>query len=177
MTPGKGLMVWVYVIFAISLTGVSLRLVTGDDDWWILKKVGDALTVIPVLQTLSIYDRISTSQAAHPGRGTVMSQAIRILELYVAVVHLTDILIRGLKILEIADYTHHVIYFSMYSTSNHYAVFTRILTHSMLLNVMDEGSACFTPQGGAPEAENSNSEEESPPAVVDVESEIVMLIN
>ena len=162
-TPGRGLVRWMYLICAVSVVGVALRVVTDQVDFWVLKKCGDALTFVPVLRTLRLYDRVSTVEAACPGRGPILSQILLVIECYCLVVHSSDIALRVLKIAGVVDWTQHVFYHSMYSTSNHYAVCTRLLGHSILLNVIDESSTCCPrttqPAEEEAETEESNTEE------------------
>lgn len=155
---GKGLTKWLFIVVALTWVGVILRCINDQDDWWIFKKVADAITFVPVVQTILLYNKATTSGAPHPGRGTALSQVALVIEWYCLLVHCADIAVRLLKVAGVGDWTDRAVSVAMYSHNNHYAVFIRIFIHSILMNTIDEGSAVVRMHGD--DDENGGGAEE-----------------
>jgi hypothetical protein len=154
--PGKGLEPWIYAVIGFSLFGCATNIYTGNDIWWIWKKIADALSFVPVRQTMLWYNSLTAGQARYPNRGNVLSQILMVSEYYSLLSCLADITAKCCVILQIMDerwilepfvqgiYIHVL-----------FAAYTRILCHSILLNYLDEYSHFHptpSPIGGGIEA-------------------------
>lgn len=138
--PGRGLQVWVVAYAILSLLGFSLIVYTGDERFWIFKKIADVISVIPVLRTLQWYNMVTTGQARYPGRGPVLSQVMALCEYFTTGFHLVDALSKVcafLGIIDMTDPTTKLILKGFYS-GTHYIVYLRVLCHSIFLNYIDE---------------------------------------
>lgn len=144
--PGFGLQPWMYAIAVLILMGCYLRIMTGNDVYWILKKVGDSLSVVPVYQTLALYEQRqqqpTTSQPSNvrfrPYTWSVPSQLIMSAEFVDLVTHLIAI---GKKILLFTHATTREHPWVVGSSDSHvYVQHLRILCHGIFLNQLDEQS-------------------------------------
>lgn len=152
-SPGLGLMPWLYANNCLTITGVVLRIWTGDKKMWIFKKVADAISFIPVYQTLGMYNQFQTGQAVrYPGRGTMLSQIVMCGEFYALFAHSTDI---GIKLLLMGGIDPKMEKMNLVKglyADNTFAVYSRLLCHSILLNTLDEMSGMYeirTTEGNA----------------------------
>lgn len=55
--PGKSLQAWIFAVIALDLAAIVLA-TTVMPQFWTLKKLGDALLGIPVIQTVNLYRRV-----------------------------------------------------------------------------------------------------------------------
>lgn len=137
---GKGLQGWVYVIALCNFSAVVLRVfVTNNQDTWVIKKVGDALSFIPIIRTMRMYNSITTVGGDYPGRGSVLSQLVVIVEYYNFLSQGADIFLKVLHIAGIVDtaFIKSPLIKGLMQ-HNHVAFYLRILCHSILLNTLDE---------------------------------------
>jgi len=140
---GKGLMPWVYLIMTLSLSGNILASMFEDQRtinhyFWIIKKIAEALSFIPVDQTLQMLSKAMPA-APRSKRGSVLVQMVYVGEYYALLAHITDICCRLYIVFNIADGTKTAIHTEWtLSMNNHFAIFTRILCHSVFLNLLDE---------------------------------------
>ena len=137
--PGKALQPWIYAVSILSSLGLVFR-AAGRKEYWIFKKIGDALTFIPVRRTLIMYNSVSTSRARYSGRGSVLSQIVMIGEYYSLFANLTDIGTKFTVIVGLVEYStmaRSTFIKGLYE-DNSFAMFSRILLHSILINVLDE---------------------------------------
>ena len=148
---GRGLNGWIYGVAFVNLLGVTGRVFLHSNDLWVFKKIGDMLTFFPVVQTLTLYNSITSAAARYPGRGIILSQMVLIGEYYCVLSHGADVVTKlaslvGLKSL----FYNKEIYKAIYH-NNGYAAFFRILCHGILLNVLDENSVVqqTSPQASA----------------------------
>uniref|UniRef100_A0A7S3P6P0 Uncharacterized protein n=1 Tax=Amphora coffeiformis TaxID=265554 RepID=A0A7S3P6P0_9STRA len=93
-SPGQALMPWVKLFIGLSAVGVLVRVATGDKRIWIIKKIADVLSSIPVMNTLRMYNSITNSQTRYPARGSALSQCITVAECNALFSHSADIAIR-----------------------------------------------------------------------------------
>lgn len=150
--PGMGLNKWMYAVIVLALSGTLSRIQFGND-WWILKKVADVLVFFPTVNTIRIYNSVSNSGGQYPGRGTVLAQVVMIMEYCALVSSLADVALKTMSIIEIAKWSSTIFAKSIYD-GNTYAIWTRIMGHSILLNVLDEST--FQQVGG--ESQSSGSD-------------------
>ncbi len=76
--PGKDLQVWLYAISILALMG-TICSVTISPQYWALKRLGDALSCIPVLKTINLYDKIMTRN--HVLDSQITLQTLRVMEI------------------------------------------------------------------------------------------------
>lgn len=157
--PGKGLEPWIYATAALGLLGFCTKLYTGNDSWWIWKKIADALSFYPVRQTLIWYNAFITSQARYPGRGSALSQVVMIGEYYALLACAMDIttkILLLLGILEAEEWSKSVLFISFYKNTV-FAIYTRCLCHSILINVLDETHYFYVIQEPDPAVDRSST--------------------
>ncbi len=161
--PGKALEPWIYAVIGLSLFACCANIYTGDDIWWIWKKIADVLSFFPVRQTIIWYNSLTTGQAKYPNRGNVLSQILMVSEYYSVISCLGDIAAKSLVILNIMDESWigrpfvQGIYINVL-----FATYTRILCHSIMLNFLDEQSHFVVTPPDDPDNESPTSTDESP---------------
>ena len=154
--PGKALMPWIKFSLAFTMLGVIFRIFTDNAQLWIFKKVADIASFIPVSRTLRLYNSITTPQGGvqYPGRGSVLAQIVLVAEYYALFANVTDTLSKAAQLTGLIDETFlkTALMKGMYM-DNLFAMYTRILCHSILLNVLDEAynlsSASTAPASGS----------------------------
>lgn len=140
--PGQALQPWVHLFIGLSVMFCLLNILSNDNrHTWILKKMADILSFIPVTQTLRLYNHVTTSQTSYPGRGSVLAQVVFVGEYYALFGHSADLIIRTLGLLGwIAD--PHVFRKTPLAQGLYanilFAGYFRVLCHSILLNILDE---------------------------------------
>lgn len=138
---GRGLSGWIYGVALVNLMGVTGRVFFNSDDLWVFKKIGDMLTFFPVVQTLTLYNSITSAAARYPGRGIILSQMVLIGEYYCVLSHGADVVTKLASLFGFNDLFYDKdVYMAIYH-NNGYAAFFRILCHGIMLNVLDENSA------------------------------------
>lgn len=88
--PGRDLLPWMYGILGLNIMGVSLTSIYHKTAFWSIKRLGDALSVPPVLFTLRTYDAVVgfaqqqqqnlRSTPTGPGKGCILSQVLQAVE-------------------------------------------------------------------------------------------------
>mmetsp|Transcript_21155 Transcript_21155/g.38298 ORF Transcript_21155/g.38298 Transcript_21155/m.38298 type:complete len:309 (+) Transcript_21155:221-1147(+) len=163
---GKGLEVWLYVVAALCFSGISLELVGFTDDIWMLKKIGDCLTFFPVTRTVALYNTITHPSGNYPGRGTVLSQIILVVEWYSLFAHGSDAIA---KFLHMVGLMEDDFYWNSLMRGlrghNLFASLVRIMCHSIFLNVLDESyqlrNASTSSQSDGPSSRRGSTESNS----------------
>uniref|UniRef100_A0A7S3L2X1 Uncharacterized protein n=1 Tax=Amphora coffeiformis TaxID=265554 RepID=A0A7S3L2X1_9STRA len=173
-SPGQILQPWIISFAALNTLAVVSRIITGNENFWLFKKLADTLSFIPVMRTLKMYSRVTHSQTRYAGRGSVLSQTVVVAEYFA-------LLMNGLdtcsKLLFLFGFLSNESLKSaelkgMYGT-NVYSFYTRILCHGILLNALDEtyiiglsssAAACDdetrgTPSSSAPHTTRTSSSE------------------
>ena len=143
-----GLMPWIYAITGLSLMGALPVFMMEGLNLWIFKKIADVISFFPVYRTLKVYNSITTIGGRYPGRGSVLSQVVLVSEFYSLLAHTTDIAVKALRLSGHIDNTTTEWIKGIY-LDNHFAAYTRILCHSVLLNVLDETYHCHTENNGS----------------------------
>lgn len=138
--PGKALMPWVWLFAGLTAVGVVCRVATGDIRTWVFKKMADALSFFPVMNTLRMYNSVTHSQTIYSGRGSVLTQVVVVAEYLSVLVHGSDVLLKSLDWMGViprefakSPFVEDGVHSTMY-----YASFFRVLCHSILLNILDE---------------------------------------
>ena len=131
--PGLNLMIWVYLVLFLNILGCIVVEVTGDQKYWGIKKLGDALSFPPVYKTLTLYSSIMTQGGRYPGRGDMTGQTLMIVE-YLAV---TATLLSAFGYFGINDPDYKATMAS-FRVVGSFANMTRVLCHAMLMNSKDE---------------------------------------
>lgn len=166
-SPGQTLQPWILSIATLNALSVVARIVTGKTELWVFKKLADALSFIPVMRTLQLYNRVTNSQTRYAGRGSVLSQVVAVSEYVSLMMNGADALSKMLFLVGILsqETLQSTPVKGMYGT-NLYAGYFRILCHGILLNVLDEAytigassssSSGSPPGGGGASRDNSSS--------------------
>ena len=143
-----GLMPWIYAITGLSLMGALPVFMMEGLNLWIFKKIADVISFFPVYRTLKVYNSITTIGGRYPGRGSVLSQVVLVSEFYALIAHSTDVLVKALYFVDMIESEKSKLLKGLY-LDNHFALYTRILCHSVLLNVLDETYHCHTENSGS----------------------------
>ena len=118
-----------------------------------LTKVADSLSFFPVTRTLTLYNQVTTSRVQYPGRGSALSQVVLVAEYFALMAFTADVASKILGFMGVltADQLNSTTSPTMAGiyTLNVFAMYTRVLCHSILLNALDEayviGSATMSP--------------------------------
>jgi hypothetical protein len=160
--PGQALEGWLQLIAVLSMMGAILRVATGNRQLWILTKIANCLSFIPVTRTLTLYNSVTNSQVRYPGRGSVVSQVVLVVEYFALLVYLADgasklLGLLGLVSKEQLNSSSSPIMAGIYATDV-LATYTRVLCHSILLNVLDEAYTIGSASAPTDDAESQNCE-------------------
>ena len=168
--PGEVFTTWVKVVAVLSFSGAVLRIMV-DRKYWVLTKIADALSFIPVTQTLALYTSVTHSTARYAGRGAVLSQMALVVEYFALFAHTADGMSKVLGLLGFV--TRYQLNSSTSPTmvtvyaATRFATYLRVLCHSILLNSLDEaysiGSLATSSYQSVPRQEqNGHDDNESP---------------
>ena len=64
--PGDNLLIWVYLVFVMTFTGVVLSAQVSPN-LWAIKRLGESLCSIPTIKTINLYRRITNHPANAAG--------------------------------------------------------------------------------------------------------------
>lgn len=76
--PGRDLQPWLYAILVFGLLG-TIGSIAISPEYWALKRFGDALSCIPVLKTIALYDKVMTRNHILDSQITI--QTLRVMEM------------------------------------------------------------------------------------------------
>ena len=139
--PGQVLQGWIKAIAALSMAGAFFR-VTVDRKFWLLTKIAGSLSFFPVTRTMTLYNSVTNVRVVYPGRGSILSQVVMVSEYFALFANLADASSKILGLLglvtqeQLNSKTSPTIA-GIYATSL-FTMYTRVLCHSILLNVLDE---------------------------------------
>ena len=68
------LMPWIFIVSIFSIGAMVLP------NAWFLKKIGNALSGVPVILTMRLYDSVVCADSVHRGRGNILSQTLVMVE-------------------------------------------------------------------------------------------------
>lgn len=186
--PGEIFTNWVKAVAALSCLGAFLR-ITVDRKYWVLTKIADTLSFIPVTQTLALYASVTHSASRYRGRGAVLSQIALVVEYFALAAHTADGLSKILGLLEFV--TRYQLNSSTSPTmvtvyaATRFATYLRVFCHSILLNSLDEAysigsaAASYQPanQDASDDKESASSRRRGPlvETISDEEEALVVL--
>ena len=75
--PGRDLLMWLYAILCCDIAGIALSILVNPR-FWAIKRVGDALSCIPVLKTINLYDTVMSRNRILDSQVTL--QTLRVIE-------------------------------------------------------------------------------------------------
>ena len=161
--PGQALEPWVKIFICFSSMGFLVRIATGDKRTWIIKKVADVLSFIPVMNTLRMYNKLTNSQTRYLGRGSVLSQCVTVCEYNALFSHSADIAIRIFGLLGVlpGGFTKTPLAQGLYAHIL-FAGYLRVLCHSILLNILDEAYTIGSTSSGPDPSSESRSRSSTP---------------
>ena len=129
------------VLAVLTFVAVVLRIWSGNQEFWVFKKTADVLSFIPVVRTLKLYNTITSPHGSvrYPGRGSVLSQVVVVAEYYALFANGTDAFTKLANISGLlSDDVLKSTFIRGLNMDNLFAMYTQILCHSILLNVLDE---------------------------------------
>ena len=133
------LMPWIYIVSSFSIGAMVLP------NAWFLKKIGNALSGVPVILTMRLYDSVVSADSVHRARGNILSQTLVMVEYWHIMTQLlcaigyafnsyddNDVIIKNLPNPQI---------FSLLNAFKSIAFpsdWIRLFCHSIMLNRIDE---------------------------------------
>ena len=75
--PGRDLLLWLYVILCFNIAGIVLS-IWFNPKFWAIKRLGDALSCVPVLKTINLYDTVMSRNRVLDSQVTL--QTLRVME-------------------------------------------------------------------------------------------------
>jgi hypothetical protein len=135
--PGQGLKIPLYLAAILSFLGVALSR-TVHPNFWALKKLANAVTARPVIQTLRQYNTFST-HGAH-GRGFVFAQTVVVIEYWHLILQLLCTVAYALN-RHNSGTTEETLLDRILQAIRSIAFaadWTRVLMHATFLNQLDE---------------------------------------
>ena len=189
--PGQNLMPTLYASTALSVMAAILsRLV--HPNFWALRKLGNAMSSIPVLNTLRQFDAVTTRGGIHQGRGTIMSQSVRMVEYWYLVIQLLGVIgflmNNGAKVVVmVQNKASHLMamnesgiqqppepeyqeggqwdqIWSAFRDASFVLDWTRILTHALFINQLDE-LYLSSSSSSSPTSNGDGNDEETAPSL------------
>ena len=139
--PGASLMKPLYLATFLSVTSVIL-VRTTHTNFWCLRKLGSAISAFPVLKTLDMFSRVTTRSAGgteHDGRGSIISQTLKIVEYWFLIIQLLCALGFAFdrnNLPEEYNQIDHVL--SAFREIAFISDWTRICAHAIFINQLDE---------------------------------------
>lgn len=162
-SPGQILQPWIVLFAALNSLAVAARIITGNPNYWIFKKLADTLSFFPVMKTLKLYSQVTHCQTRYSGRGSVLSQMVYVAEYFALVMNGLDTSSKIFVFLGVlsSETLKSVELKGMYGT-NSYASYSRILCHGILLNVLDEAYIIGISSTSGGTTEDASSPSSSP---------------
>ena len=180
--PGANLMTPLYITTILNVLSVVLvRKV--HPNWWSLRKLGNVVSSPPVLDTLKVFNTVTTRGGHHSGRGSILSQSLAIVEYWFLTTQFLCAIGFALdrRLEDPSQETQLDLVLSAFREISFVSEWTRILGHSLFINQLDE-LFLSTPTGGASSHDAATAETTSDDGDdVDIEiaaykSEIVSLV-
>ena len=136
--PGRDLLVWLYAILCCDITGIIISIWVSPK-FWAIKKVGDALTCVPVLKTIYLYDNVMSRNRILDSQVTL--QTLRVMES----INLVAILMAAAGYwFEDASGTVGTLTKNVCGglrLSGIFIIWARVLCHAWMLNMVDESQS------------------------------------
>jgi hypothetical protein len=148
--PGHNLVPWLYWIMLFQVMGVIGSLF--HPKYYAIKKVGDALSCIPILRTLAIYQHVLSGQDSR----VITIQTVQMVERCSLFLLILSSIGYSLVDREVFPTFFHAV-----QVTAGYMVWTRVSFHALLLNLMDEAMNLkqqeMTPSTNSSDPDNSES--------------------
>lgn len=137
--PGADLLQPFYITAALSFSGVFLARTMGPK-FWFLNRLGNVVSVPPVLRTLDKYNSVTSLGGHHAGRGNILCQTLYVVEVWhmvtqllVAIGHF--FLDPNLPLSQYGVWDTTLQGFRQIAFSSGW---TRIIAHAVFINLLDE---------------------------------------
>ena len=136
--PGRDLLVWLYIILCCDIAGIVFS-IWVNPKFWAIKKFGDALTCVPVLKTIFLYDTVMSRNRILDSQVTL--QTLRVMES----INLVAIFMAGAGYwFEDASGTVGTLTKDVcggFRLSGFFILWARVLCHAWMLNMVDESQS------------------------------------
>lgn len=136
--PGANLVRPLYATAFLSVLGVILSR-SVSRNFWCLRKLASVVATPFVLQTLKLYNRVTTVGGHHASRGTLLCQTLATVEYWNFVIQLLSAV--GFAFLnekDYHDYTQWDHLLHSFRDIGFVADWTRVAMHAIFLNLLDE---------------------------------------
>lgn len=157
--PGANLMPYLYASTLLSILA-SILARTTHPNFWALRKLGNAISSVPVVGTLRSFNSVSSRGGFHEGRGTILSQTLMTVEYWYICGQLLAVIgfamNRGPTIGH-DETTQLDELFSAFRKASFVLDWTRILAHAIFMNQLDELHL-----SSSPPSSNGNGNSRSP---------------
>uniref|UniRef100_A0A7S1GP08 Uncharacterized protein n=1 Tax=Cyclophora tenuis TaxID=216820 RepID=A0A7S1GP08_CYCTE len=134
--PGRGLKMWLTCILLLNCAGVIA--VQFDKRLWLIKKLGDALSSIPIIHSLGLYKRIVT----HPANLSSANAQNLIFIHTVLVVEYWGLTVGALSctgvVMDDAKSPIGVHWWLGFRITNIFTAHLRVFIHAIMLNMIDQ---------------------------------------
>lgn len=161
--PGANLIGPLYGTAILSVLGVILsRLV--HPNLWCIKRLGNVVSGPPVLQTMAMYNSLTSVGGHHHGRGTIMAQTIVVVEYWHIITQLLCALGHALDKHHVGEeeYSQWDYCLKAFREIAFVSDWTRVCIHGIFINLLDEmyltASTASTPSAGT--TQNQEDDEE-----------------
>jgi hypothetical protein len=130
----------------LSIMGVILSR-TVHPNFWCLKKLGNIVSTPLIVQTITLYNSVTSVGGHHHGRGSIMAQTLIVIEYW----HLTMQLLSALGYafepqgLAVENYSPWENCLQAFRNVAFVADWTRVCGHGIFLNLLDEMALVSTP--------------------------------
>ena len=168
--PDTPLYLPLQLTFLLCIMGVGLSRFVHPN-FWCLKKLANIVSAPLVLQTIALYNSVTTSGPHHGGRGSIMAQTIMVVEYWHIVTQLLSALGYALEkhSIGVDDYNQWDSCLKAFRDVSFVSDWTRVCGHGIFINLLDEMALVSVPA----EQPSATSNEGSPttgPTLVDEDS-------
>jgi hypothetical protein len=136
--PGASLMPTLYASTGLSALAAILAR-TVHPNAWFLRKIGNAISSLPVISTLKVFNSVTTHGGVHGGRGTILSQSLMVVEYWNVVGQILCAIGFAFDRHTKPDlYSQWDVLLDSFRDIAFVLDWTRILAHSLFINQLDE---------------------------------------
>jgi hypothetical protein len=131
----------------LSIMGVILSR-TIHPNFWSLKKVANIVSTPLIIQTIKLYNSVTSVGGHHHGRGTIMAQTLLVIEYWHLIIQLFSALGYALdpQGKDVENYSPWENCLKAFRDVAFVADWTRVLGHGIFLNLLDEMALVSPPQ-------------------------------
>jgi len=144
--PGQNLIMPLYASGILSIAGMFLAK-TGNPNFWALNRLGTVVTGPPVLKTLKMYNSLTTVGGQHAGRGNILCQTLYVTEVWCMIAQILCAV--GYAFQDPTkpknEYTALDCVLAGFRDIAFVSGWTRVLIHSIFVNLLDELSMTQAP--------------------------------